>query len=55
VTGALFIATSVPVPIATADVGLGQCRRIVDAVARHRHHPALALKLAAPAPACRRA
>ena len=30
------IATSVPVPIDEAEVGLGECRRVVDAVAGHR-------------------
>ena len=37
VTPALCIATSVPVPIASADVGLRKCGRIVDAVAGPRH------------------
>ncbi len=41
VTPALSIATSVPVPIAIADVGGGERRRVVDAVAGHRDDPAL--------------
>ena len=37
VTPALSMATSVPVAHRDADVGLGERRRVVDAVARHRH------------------
>jgi hypothetical protein len=40
VTPALSIATSVPVAHRDADIGRGQCRRVVDAIAGHRHDPA---------------
>ena len=40
------MATSVPVPIARPEVGLGERRRVVDAVADHRHDAALGLQAA---------
>ena len=44
VTPALSIATSVPVPIAMPTCGLGQRRRVVDAVAGHGDDAALGLE-----------
>ena len=38
------MATSVPVPMAEAEVGLGERRGVVDAVADHRHDASLGLE-----------
>ena len=44
VTSLASIATSVPVPIAIAEIGLGERGSVVDPVADHRHDLARFLK-----------
>ncbi len=41
----LSIATSVPVPMADANIGLGQRRRVIHAVTGHGNNAAFGLKL----------